>query len=73
MILEVIKSFEWIFFVFCLFLIQQREQLTTLKKDLHDEISFHEEQIQRHQEAIERHKKRVDNLDSKEDAPKVWN
>ncbi|XP_054269544.1 ATPase inhibitor mai-2, mitochondrial-like [Macrosteles quadrilineatus] len=38
---------------------QQRAQLEKLKEDLHDEISFHEEQIKRHQEAIERHKNRV--------------
>lgn len=37
----------------------QKEQLTKLKEDLHDEISFHEEQIRRHQEAINRHKKRI--------------
>ena len=42
---------------------QQKEQLSKIKEDLHDEISFHEEQIQRHQEAINRYKKRITNID----------
>lgn len=42
---------------------QQQEQLSKLKTDLKDEISFHEEQIKRHQEAISRHKSRVNELD----------
>ncbi|CAK9795601.1 ATPase inhibitor mai-2, mitochondrial [Anthophora plagiata] len=43
---------------------QQKEQIQKLKEDLHDEISFHEEQIKRHQEAINRHKKRITNIDN---------
>lgn len=46
--------------------LQQQEQLSKLKSDLKDEISFHEEQIKRHQEAIARHKTRVNELDKKE-------
>jgi hypothetical protein len=45
---------------------KQREQLTKLKDDLKDEISFHEEQIKRHQDAINRHKQRVTDIDKKE-------
>ncbi|KAJ8923746.1 hypothetical protein NQ315_010327 [Exocentrus adspersus] len=45
---------------------QQREQLKKLKGELHDEISFHEEQIKRHQEAINRHKNRVENIEKSE-------
>lgn len=41
---------------------QQKEQLSKLKDSLHDEISFHEEQIERHKEAIARNKKRVEEL-----------
>ncbi|XP_053999196.1 uncharacterized protein LOC128887375 isoform X3 [Hylaeus anthracinus] len=40
----------------------QKEQFQKLKEDLHDEISFHEEQIKRHQEAINRHKQRITNM-----------
>ncbi|CAK9808346.1 ATPase inhibitor mai-2, mitochondrial, partial [Anthophora quadrimaculata] len=40
----------------------QKEQFQKLKEDLHDEISFHEEQIKRHQEAINRHKKRITDM-----------
>ncbi|OAD59256.1 ATPase inhibitor mai-2, mitochondrial [Eufriesea mexicana] len=40
----------------------QKEQLQKLKEDLHDEISFHEEQIKRHQEAINRNKKRITDM-----------
>ncbi|KAF3420762.1 hypothetical protein E2986_02978 [Frieseomelitta varia] len=43
----------------------QKEQLQKLKEDLHDEISFHEEQIKRHQEAINRHKQRITEMDEK--------
>ncbi|XP_031370890.1 uncharacterized protein LOC102676494 isoform X1 [Apis dorsata] len=43
----------------------QKQQLQKLKEDLHDEISFHEEQIKRHQEAINRHKKRITDMDKK--------
>ncbi|XP_003695926.2 ATPase inhibitor mai-2, mitochondrial [Apis florea] len=43
----------------------QKEQFKKLKEDLHDEISFHEEQIKRHQEAINRHKKRITEMDKK--------
>lgn len=43
----------------------QKQQLQKLKEDLHDEISFHEEQIKRHQEAINRHKKRITEMDKK--------
>ncbi|XP_014218740.1 ATPase inhibitor mai-2, mitochondrial [Copidosoma floridanum] len=41
----------------------QKEQISKLKDGLHDEISFHEEQIKRHQEAINRHKKRITEMD----------
>lgn len=41
------------------------EQLAKLKEDLHDEISFHEEQIKRHQDSIARHKAKVTDLDKK--------
>ena len=41
----------------------QKEQFKKLKEDLHDEISFHEEQIKRHQEAINRHKQRITEMD----------
>ena len=41
----------------------QKEQFKKLKEDLHDEISFHEEQIKRHQEAINRHKQRITQMD----------
>lgn len=47
------------------FLFQQKEQLNQLRDGLHDEISFHEEQIKRHQEAIARHKNRIGNMDKK--------
>lgn len=40
----------------------QKQQIQKLKDDLHDEISFHEEQIKRHQEAINRHKKRITDM-----------
>ncbi|XP_017793561.1 PREDICTED: ATPase inhibitor mai-2, mitochondrial-like [Habropoda laboriosa] len=40
----------------------QKKQFQKLKEDLHDEISFHEEQIKRHQEAINRHKKRITDM-----------
>ncbi|XP_076382759.1 uncharacterized protein LOC117229346 [Megalopta genalis] len=40
----------------------QKEQFKKLKEDLHDEISFHEEQIKRHQEAINRHKQRITDM-----------
>ncbi|XP_026673977.1 uncharacterized protein LOC108630529 isoform X2 [Ceratina calcarata] len=40
----------------------QKRQIQKLKDDLHDEISFHEEQIKRHQEAINRHKKRITDM-----------
>ncbi|XP_076294973.1 uncharacterized protein LOC143216087 [Lasioglossum baleicum] len=40
----------------------QKKQFQRLKEDLHDEISFHEEQIKRHQEAINRHKKRITDM-----------
>ncbi|XP_046742835.1 ATPase inhibitor mai-2, mitochondrial-like isoform X2 [Diprion similis] len=42
---------------------QQKEQLKNLRDGLHDEISFHEEQIKRHQEAIERHKNRIGKME----------
>ncbi|XP_043284745.1 keratin, type II cytoskeletal 1-like [Venturia canescens] len=42
---------------------QQKEQLQKLREGLHDEISFHEEQIKRHQEAITRHKERIDKME----------
>ncbi|XP_046477442.1 ATPase inhibitor mai-1, mitochondrial-like isoform X1 [Neodiprion pinetum] len=42
---------------------QQKEQLKNLRDGLHDEISFHEEQIKRHQEAIERHKARIGKME----------
>jgi len=38
---------------------QQNEQLTKIKDNLNDEISFHEEQVKRHEEAIARNKQRV--------------
>ncbi|XP_034937497.1 ATPase inhibitor mai-2, mitochondrial-like isoform X1 [Chelonus insularis] len=41
----------------------QKEQLNKLRDGLHDEISFHEEQIKRHQEAINRHKKRINDME----------
>ncbi|XP_058798273.1 ATPase inhibitor mai-2, mitochondrial-like [Phymastichus coffea] len=41
----------------------QKEQISKLKEGLHDEISFHEEQIKRHQEAINRHKKRIGDME----------
>ncbi|XP_012284572.1 ATPase inhibitor mai-2, mitochondrial [Orussus abietinus] len=41
---------------------QQKEQLEKLRDGLHDEISFHEEQIKRHQEAINRHKNRIQDM-----------
>ncbi|XP_066595781.1 ATPase inhibitor mai-2, mitochondrial-like isoform X1 [Prorops nasuta] len=41
---------------------QQKEQLQKIREGLHDEISFHEEQIKRHQEAITRHKKRITDM-----------
>ncbi|KAG7200574.1 hypothetical protein KM043_001135 [Ampulex compressa] len=41
----------------------QREQLKKMKEGLHDEISFHEEQIKRHEEAINRHKKRLGDME----------
>ncbi|XP_011311328.1 ATPase inhibitor mai-2, mitochondrial-like isoform X1 [Fopius arisanus] len=44
---------------------QQKEQLQKLRDGLHDEISFHEEQIKRHQEAINRHKKRIGDMEHK--------
>lgn len=37
-----------------------------MRESLHDEISFHEEQIKRHQEAINRHKKRITDMEQKE-------
>ncbi|XP_078032917.1 ATPase inhibitor mai-2, mitochondrial-like [Augochlora pura] len=43
----------------------QKEQFRKLKEDLHDEISFHEEQIKRHQEAINRHKQRITDMSNK--------
>ncbi|XP_076395145.1 uncharacterized protein LOC105661758 isoform X1 [Megachile rotundata] len=43
---------------------QDKAKLQKLKEDLHDEISFHEEQIKRHQEAISRHKKRITDMDN---------
>ncbi|XP_015434888.1 PREDICTED: uncharacterized protein LOC107190577 [Dufourea novaeangliae] len=43
----------------------QKEQFQKLKEDLHDEISFHEEQIKRHQEAINRHKQRITDMNEK--------
>ena len=42
---------------------QDKAKLQKLKMDLHDEISFHEEQIKRHQEAINRHKQRISDMD----------
>ncbi|XP_031786460.1 uncharacterized protein LOC100122175 [Nasonia vitripennis] len=42
----------------------QKEQISKLREGLHDEISFHEEQIKRHQEAINRHKKRMAEMES---------
>ncbi len=42
----------------------QKEQITKLREGLHDEISFHEEQIKRHQEAINRHKKRMADMEN---------
>ncbi|KAL7301461.1 hypothetical protein TKK_0005901 [Trichogramma kaykai] len=45
---------------------QQKEQLAKMREGLHDEISFHEEQIQRHQEAINRHKKRMSEMEGKQ-------
>uniref|UniRef100_A0A1B6D7I6 ATP synthase F1 subunit epsilon n=1 Tax=Clastoptera arizonana TaxID=38151 RepID=A0A1B6D7I6_9HEMI len=42
---------------------QQKEQLSKIKNDLNDEISFHEEQIRRHQDAIKRNKERVKGLE----------
>lgn len=45
---------------------QQKEQLQKIRDGLHDEISFHEEQIKRHQEAINRHKKRITDMNDKE-------
>ncbi|XP_028051005.2 uncharacterized protein LOC105835285 isoform X2 [Monomorium pharaonis] len=44
----------------------QKEQIKKMREGLHDEISFHEEQIKRHQEAINRHKKRITEMDQKE-------
>ncbi|RLU20401.1 hypothetical protein DMN91_007011 [Ooceraea biroi] len=43
----------------------QKEQFQKMREGLHDEISFHEEQIKRHQEAINRHKKRITDMDQK--------
>lgn len=37
-----------------------------MRESLHDEISFHEEQIKRHQEAINRHKNRITDMDKNE-------
>ncbi|XP_033209150.1 ATPase inhibitor mai-2, mitochondrial-like isoform X2 [Belonocnema kinseyi] len=45
---------------------QQKEQLQKLREGIHDEISFHEEQIKRHQEAINRHKKRITDMEKEE-------
>lgn len=47
-------------------LFQQKQQLQKMRDGLHDEISFHEEQIKRHQEAINRHKKRITEMEHKE-------
>ncbi|XP_070153275.1 uncharacterized protein [Polyergus mexicanus] len=44
----------------------QKQQLQKMRESLHDEISFHEEQIKRHQEAINRHKKRITDMEQKE-------
>ncbi|XP_051160213.1 ATPase inhibitor mai-2, mitochondrial-like [Leptopilina boulardi] len=44
---------------------QQKKQLKELRDGLHDEISFHEEQIKRHQEAISRHKNRISDMEHK--------
>ncbi|CAD6221872.1 GSCOCG00005210001-RA-CDS [Cotesia congregata] len=44
---------------------QSKDQLAKLRDELHDEISFHEEQIKRHQEAITRHKSRIQTMDKK--------
>ncbi|KAF7991389.1 hypothetical protein HCN44_002951 [Aphidius gifuensis] len=44
---------------------QQKQQLQNIRDGLHDEISFHEEQIKRHQEAIARHKERIGNMEKK--------
>jgi len=60
------RKFELLRAFFVCLKLQQQAQLSKLKKDLHDEINFHEEQIQRHQEAIERHKHRVNDMDSKQ-------
>lgn len=46
------------------FFFQQKEQIKKLQEGLHDEISFHEEQIKRHQEAINRHKKKISEMDN---------
>lgn len=48
--------------VLYVFFFQQKEQISKIKEGLHDEISFHEEQIKRHQEAINRHKKRIGDM-----------
>ncbi|XP_057330502.1 ATPase inhibitor mai-2, mitochondrial-like isoform X1 [Microplitis mediator] len=44
---------------------QSKDQIAKLRDELHDEISFHEEQIKRHQEAITRHKSRISQMDKK--------
>ncbi|XP_077257943.1 uncharacterized protein LOC143895041 [Temnothorax americanus] len=44
----------------------QKQQIQKMRESLHDEISFHEEQIKRHQEAINRHKKRISDMEEKE-------
>ncbi|CAL1679783.1 unnamed protein product [Lasius platythorax] len=44
----------------------QKAQIQKMRESLHDEISFHEEQIKRHEEAINRHKKRISDMDQKE-------
>ncbi|XP_033216636.1 ATPase inhibitor mai-2, mitochondrial-like isoform X2 [Belonocnema kinseyi] len=44
----------------------QKQQLEKLRESMHQEISFHEEQIKRHQEAISRQKKRIEDMEKRE-------
>ncbi|GAB1606679.1 ATPase inhibitor mai-2, mitochondrial-like isoform X1 [Argonauta hians] len=40
----------------------EKQQLSMLKKQVHDDIEFHENQIKIHEEAIKRHKNKVKNM-----------
>ncbi|XP_014774521.1 ATPase inhibitor mai-1, mitochondrial isoform X1 [Octopus bimaculoides] len=45
----------------------EKQQLAMLKKQIHEDIDFHESQIKIHEEAIKRHKKKIKGMKSDSD------